>query len=204
MSKSLALLEFGSVAVGVLAVDRMLKKSPVALVRCGTVQPGRYLALVGGTVAATEEAHAEGVTTGNESATLMDEVCLADPHQSLILALVSQPVEPEGETIGVLEISTSAAMLRVLDALLKAVPISLTEIRLGDELGGKAVAVITGLLADVQEAVAMASSRAGSGEVLGASILSNVDATLRQVLGEGTRFGGCRSWMPAGAETVED
>ena len=205
MSKSLALLEFGSVAVGVLAVDRMLKKSPVALVRCGTVHPGRYLALVGGSVAATEEAHAEGVAVGRESSTLVDEVCLADPHQSIALALVSNPAEPEGETVGVLEVSNSAALLRILDAVLKAVPISLTEIRLADDLGGKAVAVVTGLLSDVQEAVTLAGERAGeSGEVLGASILSNVDQTLRQVLGEGTRFGGCRNWTPEGAETVED
>ena len=204
MSKSLALLEFGSVAVGVLAVDRMLKKSPVALLRCGTVHPGRYLALVGGSVAATEEAHAEGVAVGNESSTLMDEVCLADPHQSISLALVSSPDEPEGETVGVLEVSTSAALLRILDFVLKAVPISLTEMRLGDDLGGKAIAVVTGLLADVQEAVSLAGDHAGAGEILGASILSNVDSTLRQVLGEGTRFGGCRNWTPAGAETVED
>ena len=205
MSKALALLEFGSVAVGVLAVDRMLKKSPVALVRCGTVHPGRYLALVGGSVAATEEAHAEGVAVGRESSTLVDEVCLADPHQSIALALVSNPAEPEGETVGVLEVSNSAALLRILDAVLKAVPISLTEIRLADDLGGKAVAVVTGLLSDVQEAVTLAGERAGeSGEVLGASILSNVDQTLRQVLGEGTRFGGCRNWTPEGAETVED
>ena len=205
MNKSLALLEFGSVAVGVLAVDRMLKKSPVALLRCGTVHPGRYLALVGGSVAATEEAHAEGVATGKESSTLVDEVCLADPHQSLALFLVSSAIEPEAETVGVLEVSTSAALLRILDAVLKAVPISLTEIRLGDDLGGKAVAVITGPLADVQEAVTLASDRAGEGaEVLGASIMSNVDPTLRQVLGQGTRFGVCRNWKPDGAEILED
>ena len=74
---------------------------------------------------------------------------------------------------------------------------------LGDELGGKAVAVINGQLADVQEAVAMCAGHAGSGEVLGASILSNVDSTLRRVLGEGTRFGGCRNWAPPGAEGTE-
>lgn len=204
MSKAFALLEYGSVAVGVLAVDRMLKKSPVALLRCGTIHPGRYLALVGGTVAATEEAHAEGVATGTESAVLVDEVCLADPHESVVLALIAQPAEPAGETVGVLEVSTSAALLRILDHVLKAVPIALTEVRLGDELGGKAIAVINGDLADVQEAVALAGGRAGAGEVLGASVLSNADPLLRQVLGEGSRFAGCRNWAPEGAETAEE
>ncbi len=209
MSKSLAMLEYQSVAVGVLAVDRMLKKSPVALLRCGTVHPGRYLILVGGSVAATEEAHAEGLAVGSETSNLEAEVILPEPHPSLVLALASDPTEPEGDTVGVLELSTSAAMLRVLDGVLKAVPVSLTEMRLGDDLGGKAVAVISGFLADVQEAVVMASgllisSEGAQGEVLGASILSNVDSTLRQVFGEGTHFGKCGNWTPNGAEILED
>ena len=88
MSRALALLEFGSVAVGILAVDRMLKKSPVALLRCGTVHPGRYLALVGGTVASTEEAYAEGVASGKEAAALVAGICLPDPVDSVAEALV--------------------------------------------------------------------------------------------------------------------
>lgn len=204
MSKALALLEYGSVAVGVLAVDRMLKKSPVALLRCGTVHPGRYLSLVGGSVAATEEAHAEGKLTGEDSATLLDEVCLPDPHPALEPALIGDPAVPGGETVGVLEVSTSAALLRILDVVLKAVPIGLSELRLGDALGGKAVAIVSGDLADVQEAVAQANGCAGAGEVLGASVLSNVDPLLREVLGEGTRFAKCRNWSLDSGETVED
>ena len=64
MQQALALLEFSGAAAGILAVDRMLKMAPVALLRCGTVHPGRYLALVGGSVAATEEAHAAGAGGG--------------------------------------------------------------------------------------------------------------------------------------------
>ncbi|MBE0565703.1 MAG: BMC domain-containing protein, partial [Krumholzibacteria bacterium] len=56
MNGAFALLEFDSVAAGVLAVDRMLKRSPLALLRCGSVHPGRWLALVGGSVAAAQEA----------------------------------------------------------------------------------------------------------------------------------------------------
>jgi len=96
MGKALALLEFESVATGVLAVDRMLKKSPVALLRCGTVHPGRYLALVGGTVAATEEAHAEGTALGRETASLLDEVLLPDPHPALQPGLGRYPGYPGG------------------------------------------------------------------------------------------------------------
>ena len=37
---ALALLEFETVASGILASDLMVKRSPIALLRCGTVHPG--------------------------------------------------------------------------------------------------------------------------------------------------------------------
>lgn len=203
MATSLALLEFSSVAAGVLAVDRMLKRSPVALLRCGTVHPGRYLILVGGTVAAAEEAHAEGRAAG--AAALLDDVCLADPHPALAAAVAGARVSPTGEAVGVLELTTSPAMLRALDAALKAVPVALVEVRLADDLGGRALAVLDGDLADVEQALELAAERAGSpAAVLGRSLMARVDDTLRRALGEGTRFAACPAFEPAGAERLEE
>ncbi len=205
MSQSLALLEFGSVAVGMLAVDRMLKNSPVALLRCGTVHPGRYLALVGGSVASTEEAHTVGVAVGTEASCLVAEVRLADPVSSLAEALVGGRNEPDGDTLGVLEVSTSPGLLGLMDRVLKAVPVGLVEVRLADDLGGRALAIIHGELTDVQEAAAMAPSCLGDdSELLNISVISRLDDTLRTVLGEGTHFASCRNWTPEGCETVED
>jgi len=205
MSKAVALLEFESVAVGVLAVDRMLKKAPVALLRCGTIHPGRYLVLVGGTVASTQEAHLEGLATGNASKVLADEVMLADPHPFLVRALQGTREEPHADTVAVLEVSQSPAMLRILDAVLKAVPVQLDEVRLADDLGGRAIALLSGDLTDVQEAVTLAGSRTGpKGEVIGAAIMSRLDDTLRAILTEGSHFATCRNWQPEGAESLED
>jgi microcompartment protein CcmL/EutN len=203
-SSARALLEYTSVAAGVLAVDRMLKRSPVALLRCGTVHPGRYLALVGGSVASTEEAHSEGIEVGRSTGALLDEVCLPDPHPALVAALDGGRTGPLGEAVGVFEVSTSPALLRCLDAVLKAVPVALVEARLADDLGGRAMAVIDGLLPDVREALDMVSASVGvRAEVLGTSLMARLDETLRQALAEGTRFTACRSWEPTGAETVE-
>ncbi len=202
MNQSLALLEFSSVAVGIMAVDRMLKKSPVALLRCGTVHPGRYLALVGGTVAATEEAYAEGCDIGTTKAVLVDKVMLADPHPALRAAVGGERVAPTGDTVGIMEMDRSPAMLRLLDEVLKAVPVNLVELRLADDLGGAALAVLDGELFDVQE-VARRAEAAGS-DVCAAAVMSRVDETLRQVLSEGTRFAVCSAIEPAGAEKVEE
>jgi len=205
MTRALALIEFEGVAAGVLAVDRMLKRSPVALLRCGTVHPGRYLALVGGTVASTEEAHAAGVGIGCETGTLTDEVLLPDPHPALDAAVGGSRRAPAAEAVGVLEIASSPGLLRVVDAALKAVPVDLVEIRLADDLGGRAVAVLDGSLADVEQALAMAPDVLGDrARVLGTSLLPRLDETLRGVLGAGTAFADCAPVEPAGAETVEE
>jgi microcompartment protein CcmL/EutN len=204
MNQALALLEFDSVAAGVLAVDRMLKQSPIALLRCGTVHPGRYLALVGGSVASTEEAHAAGVWSAQEKKALCDQVLLPDPHPLLAAAVAGERVAPQGESVGVIEVSTSPGLLRGIDAALKAVPVDLVEIRLADDLGGRALAVFDGCLPDVQEALQIATDRLGNAaELCGSSLLPRVDETLREALAAGTKFAVCETRTPAGAETVE-
>lgn len=209
MSQALALLEFESVAVGLLAVDRMLKKSPVALLRCGTVHPGRYLALVGGSVASTQVAHAEGLLVAEESGARAAEIFMADPHQGLAEAMVGGRNEPEADTLGVFEMNTSPGILGLMDRILKAVPVGLVEVRLADDLGGRALAIIDGELTDVQEAAAMAPTCLhGCAELLNVAVIGRLDETLRTVVGEGTHFGSCRNWKPDGSEsispTVED
>ncbi len=199
MNRALALLEYDSIAVGVLAVDRMAKRSPIALLRCGSVHPGRWLALVGGTVAATEEAHAEGLRAGG----VCDEVCLADPHPALLPALLGERAAPEGEALGVVETSSSPALLRALDAALKAVPVRLCELRLADDMGGRAVAFLDGLLPDVEAALDEARALLEpAGRLVAATLLPRLDETLRDVLTETTRFGACTVWQPEGGEVL--
>jgi microcompartment protein CcmL/EutN len=179
----------------------MLKKSPVALLRCGTVHPGRWLALVGGTVAATEEAHAEGLG----GATVVDEVLLPDPVPSVIDAVMGGRTAPEGESLGVLEAASSPALLGAVDAALKAVPVRLCELRLADDLGGHAVALLDGLLPDVEAALDLVRARLEpSGRLLAATLMPRLDDALRDVLAETTRFGACTLWQPEGGEVLED
>lgn len=204
MNQALALLEFDGVAAGVLAVDRMLKQAPIGLLRCGSVHPGRYLALVGGSVASTEEAYAMGVVTAREQNALADEIFLPDPHPLLVGAVAGGRNAPQEESVGVIEVSTSPGLLRGVDALLKSVPVGLVEIRLADDLGGRALAVFDGLLPDVQEALRIAAERLGGRATLcGSSLLPRVDETLRDVLASGTKFTACATLTPEGAETVE-
>lgn len=200
---ALALLEFDSIASGVLATDLMVKRAPIALLRCGTIHPGRFLVLVGGSVASTEEAYDAGVERGEADGTLRDTVLLSDVHPSLHDAVLGSRQELTSEALAVVEMSTSPALLRAVDAAVKSTPVEIGEVRLADDLGGHAIALLSGDVAAAKTALEICVERAG-GQLIRSSLLPRLDTDLRQLLEQGTHFGNCTPHEPAGAEHLEE
>jgi microcompartment protein CcmL/EutN len=189
---AIALLEFETVAAGVLAGDAMVKRAPIALMRCGSIHPGRFLILIGGSVASTEEA---GAISGN--------VFLGDVHPSLHDAVLGIRRDLEGDSLAVVETHSSPALLAAVDAAVKSTPVVLSEVRLGDDLGGHALALMSGDLFDVETALDICSERSGD-QLLARTLLPRLDSDLRSILDQGTRFGSCTAWEPSGAEYPEE
>ena len=200
---ALALLEFDSIASGVLASDLMVKRAPIALLRCGTIHPGRFLVLVGGSVASTEEAHDAGVERGSADGTLNDSILLSDIHPSLHDAVLGSRQELPFEALAVVETATSPALLRAVDAAVKSTPVEIGEVRLADDLGGRAIALLSGDVADATTALEICAERAGS-QLISSSLLPRLDTDLRHLLEQGTRFGSCSPHEPDGAEHLEE
>lgn len=148
---AIALLEFESIARGIFAGDAMIKRAPLELLRCGTVQPGKYLVLVGGGEAEVEEALAAGREQGG--AALVDVVHLPNVHPDVLDGLKGRRQPTAGDALGIVETATVPAAVSAADAALKGVPVRLIEIRLADGLGGKGVVLLTGAVADVEAAV---------------------------------------------------
>ena len=148
---ALALLEFSSVAAGIHAADAMVKRAPIDVIRTGTVQPGKYLVLVGGAVADVEESLAAGRDAGG--ATAVDFVYLPGVHPDVVAA-IGGGREPEPiDALGVVETTTVAAAIHAADAGVKGAEVRLVEVRLADGLGGKGIVLFSGLVADVEAAV---------------------------------------------------
>jgi len=200
---AMALLEFGSIASGVLASDLMVKRSPVALLRCGSVHPGRFLALVGGSVASTEEAYMAGKRVGESERALTDHIFLGDVHPYLHDAVLGTRRDLVGDALGVVETGSSPALLAAVDAAVKSTPVMLCEVRLGDDLGGHALALLSGDLHDVETALGICADRAGD-RLLARALMPRLDPDLRSILDGGTRFGPCPAHEPAGAEFPEE
>ena len=147
---AIGLLEFDSIVAGVVAADAMAKASPVNSLHAGTVHPGRYLVLVGGTTAAVEIALEAGGTD-----TLVDSLFLADVHPDVIACLTTADTgfETDGDALGIVETSASASAIAAADAGVKAADVTLLALRLADDLGGKAYCLFAGIVADVDAAV---------------------------------------------------
>lgn len=191
MSKlpAIALIEFNSIAAGTFAADKMVKRAPVELLHAGTVQPGKYVILVGGGPAEVEESYREGMQAG--ASEILDEVLLPQVHPQVVQALDGARSFNGHNSLVVLETSMIAAIVRATDAAAKGARIEIAELRLGNGLGGRGVAILTGELSDVEAAAEIAArSLAGRNVTLCHSIVSNVHEQFAARLGESTRFFG--------------
>ena len=148
---ALALIDFGSVAAGIEAADAMAKRAQIDVIRAGTVQPGRYLVLIGGAVADVEESLAAGRAVGGPA--VLDHVFLPHVHPEVVAAIGGGRMPAPEDALGVVETATAAAVIHAADAGVKGADVRLVEIRLADGLGGKGIVLFSGVVADVQTAV---------------------------------------------------
>ena len=168
---AIALLEFGSIAAGIEAGDAMVKRAALEIIRTGTVQPGRYLVLIGGEVGQVEEALAAAEAVA--SSYIIDRMFLPDPHPQLASGVTGKRETGEGESLGIIETDSVAAIIRAADAGLKGAIVTLREIFLADGLGGKGYLLFRGPLVEVEAAVELGSDRAGLG-LVGARVIAQL------------------------------
>jgi len=186
---AVGILELCSVATGIAVADAMVKAAPVADVRSGTVQPGRYLVLVAGDTASVEVALEMG--TARAGATLTGRVFLADIHPQVVAALVddSWHAEPEPEALGIVETASVPPIVDAADAGVKAADVDVAALVLADGLGGKGYVLFGGPIADVEAATEAAVERAErSGTEVRIEIIAQLHPEVRANLVADLRF----------------
>lgn len=184
---ALALVDFSSIAIGIEAADAMVKRAQIDVIRTGTVQPGRYIVMIGGPVGEVEESLDAGREVGGS--TVLDYVLLPQVHPEVVEAIGGGRVPEVTDSLGVVETTTVSAAIHAADAGIKGAEVRLVEVRLADGLGGKGIVLYSGLVADVEVAVA-----------IGVGVLERPELLVRQVVipqlhramwknvGEATRF----------------
>jgi microcompartment protein CcmL/EutN len=203
---ALALIELDSVAVGIRAADLMVKRAPIALLKAGTVHPGHYLVLIAGSVAAVTESYQAGLDAGEEAGRalgqplLLDQVLLPEVHPQVHDAALGARFALELDSLGVLETRTVASVLRAADAAVKGARVRIAEIRMADDLGGRAFVLFDGLVADIEAALDIGSRRVPRELLFACTEIPRLDATVRTSLSASTYFRPGPPLAPDGAE----
>ena len=183
---ALALLEFDSVAAGIVAADAMVKAAPVDRIAAGTVQPGRYLVAVMGQVAPVEEAvkAANGVGGGS----LRSQITLPNIHPQVYAALTGARTTSPIDALGIVETATAPAAIAAADAGMKGAQVELLEVRLSDGLHGKGLVFFDGEVHDVEAAVDLGTAALPTGELVEARIIARLHPELAANLLAATHF----------------
>jgi microcompartment protein CcmL/EutN len=188
MDPAVCLLEFSSIAKGIEAGDAMVKRAPLQVIRAGTVHPGKYLVLVGGLTADVEEAMQAGRDVAGPS--LVDVVFLPDVHPDVVASIGGARRQDAGEALGVIETPTVAATIDAADAGVKGARVTIRDLRLADDLGGKGYVLFGGEVADVEAAVGYGVARTtASGQEVTHVVISQLHSEMRENLTVDPRFG---------------
>jgi microcompartment protein CcmL/EutN len=162
----LGMIEYKSVARGIFSCDAMVKKAAVRILETHPICPGKYLTIVCGDVAEVEEAMKVGLETGGDM--VVADLFLPFVHRDVIPALAGIAQIENFRSLGIIETFAAATCLQAADIAVKATPVQLVEIRLANGLGGKGYFVMTGELADVEGALAVARDFAAQAGMLAA------------------------------------
>lgn len=188
---ALVLFEFSSIARGMVAADAMVKRSAVELIHAGTVQPGRYLVLLGGEVAEVEEAMKAGKSVGGPA--IEDVIWLPGVHPDVMVTLhpanqVPRTPYTDKDALGIVETRTAPAAIHAGDIAVKGAQIQLLSIRLSDGLGGKGLVLLTGLVSDVEAALELVRNRLDSLTLLHSEVISQLHPDFVQNIVGQSRF----------------
>jgi microcompartment protein CcmL/EutN len=189
---ALALLEFSSIAAGVLAGDAMVKRATLEVVHAGTVQPGRFLVLVGGAVAEVEEA----LKAGREAApdALNDHIFLPGVHPDVVRALAGGRSPKADDALGIMETRTVPAAIHAADKGVKGAQVNLLEIRLADGLDGKGLVFFTGIVSDVEAALELADAALQPGQKVRHVVIPQLHSDIARLIQTNTHFGAQLGW----------
>lgn len=184
---SIALIEFESIAAGIFCADAMVKKAPISIIKSGTVHNGKYLVLVGGSVASVEESFREGLERGREH--VVDKMWLPHVHPQVSSAIQGGRSKLTASSLATLEMATIASNIFCADAAVKNSEVNISEIRLGDDLGGKAITLFNGPLEEVERALEIAHFHTPNPEwIINTSIISRLSPEMIKQINKTTEF----------------
>ena len=151
MEKSIGIVEFRSIAIGIGAVDRIVKSSDVRILDAKSICPGKYYIVFTGSVSAVT--NSMNVVVEENGNFLIDWAVLNNIYPEIFTSLNQTSQIKDLKAIGIIETLTAPSIFVAADAAVKATSVDLVEIRIARALGGKNICIINGEVSSVSESV---------------------------------------------------
>ena len=146
-TEALSAIEFNSIAIGIKALDEMVKIAPIHILRSVTMSPGKFIIVFCGDVASVEYSFKKGLEIGDVH--VIDTLYLPYVHADVVAAMTTT-IEPDmWNALGILETYTIVSCIEAADIAVKTSAVKLIEIRLSNGYGGKSYVKMLGDLDQV-------------------------------------------------------
>ncbi|MGL5676372.1 MAG: BMC domain-containing protein [Cellulosilyticaceae bacterium] len=155
--RSLGVMEYRSVALGLQAADAMVKASTIKIIMMQTVCPGKYIIMFEGKLSSVQMAMEVGKREPFDTV-LVDSYCLGNPDDNLFAAIYGTVEKGEIEALGILEGYSVASIVGAADEMVKTSPVKLIEVRLARGMTGKSYALFAGEVAAVEASLEKAKT----------------------------------------------
>ncbi len=172
MANSIGLIEVKNISKGIRITDEMLKSADVKLIESGSVCPGKYVTVIGGSLSAIKAAVDRAAWIAQDA--LIDKFVIGNLGDKVYDAVSGTACTKPNGALGVIETFTAASAIMSADAAVKAGVVELIEVRIARGMGGKCFVTMTGEVADVRAAVeAGAKLAAADGVLINTEVIAN-------------------------------
>lgn len=153
MSKAIGIIELSSIAAGYRVQDTMLKAAVVELLVARTICSGKFLVIVGGSVASVSAAVDAGNMAG--SGYVIENINIPNIDQQVFAALTGSVniKEDSGRAIGIVETFSATPIIEAADSAVKAADVTLLRVHVSMAIGGKGFFLVNGDVSAVTAAV---------------------------------------------------
>lgn len=174
MRKAVGLIETKNVTKGILLTDRMLKQSPIEILKAISLCPGKYMIILAGDLAAVYNAVQIGKKEFNNN--ILDSCVLGNIDQQVISAL-SEHIRNDlcKDALGIIETYTAAAAILSADTAVKTAVVDLVKIKVAQGLAGKCYIILTGDVAAVETSIRGGISAIKSENVVDWTVIPSPD-----------------------------
>ena len=175
MKKSIAMIEFTKIAVGIQTADVMLDAADIELLETKYICPGKFSIMISGSISSVKSALSAGLERSEKEKAVIGKLMIPNISEE-VMAMIEHRASIDKDKIdnlAILEYSNIVSGVEAADVVIKAAEVSLVHLRLAMALGGKSVVIFTGNTESCRLALNAAENQVNSQLLISKSLITS-------------------------------